>query len=69
MEIKGVTEFLAPKSAAWRTPPRREVGMDNARILTYSCAASNSPGEDAASGPILLIVSDERIGIKKVVVV
>ena len=48
----GVTLSFAPRSAAWRTPPSREVGIDSARILTYSWAESSNPGEAAASGPM-----------------
>ena len=34
MAINGVTESLAPKSADWRTPNSKEVGRENALILT-----------------------------------
>mmetsp|Transcript_35012 Transcript_35012/g.104420 ORF Transcript_35012/g.104420 Transcript_35012/m.104420 type:complete len:342 (-) Transcript_35012:546-1571(-) len=37
---RGVTESLAPRSAAWRTPANRVVGMLKARMRTYSAAGS-----------------------------
>lgn len=32
METMGVTLSFAPSSAAWRTPPMSDVGMESARI-------------------------------------